>query len=484
MKPTENNKINWTICPVCHGQGKIMRGPSKKRRNLYQEELHAFNMNESGGIPPKPLNENLDICLHCTGSGLISSENVTPIDTKNYPRVAIIGGGIGGVALAVACLHRGIPFTLYERDKSFNERSQGYGLTLQQASKAIAGLGIFSLDGGITSTRHVVHNPDGKIIGEWGLRKWKKTQEEKTSKRKNVHIARQSLRSALLEKLNNPLSLKWGYTLNGFSKNADGDINLDFQVDGKREIVTTDLVVGADGIRSSVRTLLIGEDKTPLQYLGCIVILGICPLKSLGDTESQLLDSATVFQTVNGHERIYAMPYDNENIMWQLSFPMSEIDAKELSAKGSKAMKDEGLARLQYWHNPIPQMLSATIESQITGYPVYDRKLLDARLLQDKGDITLIGDAAHPMSPFKGQGANQALLDALTLARNITTTCGPYSEWRNVGLRKTLLNTFEQNMLGRTASKVQDSARAVELLHSDAVLHEGDEPRGRGLHVD
>lgn len=67
----------------------------------------------------------------------MTSENFTEIDTKNYPNIAIIGGGIGGVALAVACLHRGIPFTLYERDESFNTRSQGYGLTLQQASKAI-----------------------------------------------------------------------------------------------------------------------------------------------------------------------------------------------------------------------------------------------------------------------------------------------------------------------------------------------------------
>jgi 2-polyprenyl-6-methoxyphenol hydroxylase-like FAD-dependent oxidoreductase len=67
-------------------------------------------------------------------------------DTENYPHVAIIGGGIGGVALAVACLHRGIPFTIYERDNGFEARSQGYGLTLQQASKAIEGLGVFSLE--------------------------------------------------------------------------------------------------------------------------------------------------------------------------------------------------------------------------------------------------------------------------------------------------------------------------------------------------
>ena len=80
------------------------------------------------------------------------------MNTKDYPHVAIVGGGIGGVALAVACLHRGIPYTLYERDEDFDSRSQGYGLTLQQASKAIEGLGIFELKESLTSTRHVVHD--------------------------------------------------------------------------------------------------------------------------------------------------------------------------------------------------------------------------------------------------------------------------------------------------------------------------------------
>ncbi len=73
----------------------------------------------------------------CLGSGLHAADHPPVADTEHYPHVAIIGGGIGGVALAVACLHRGIPFTLYERDRDFSARSQGYGLTLQQACKAI-----------------------------------------------------------------------------------------------------------------------------------------------------------------------------------------------------------------------------------------------------------------------------------------------------------------------------------------------------------
>jgi len=477
----DDEKENWTICLECRGQGKVMQGPSKKKSRLYQSELSEFKLSDGNSSAPTPPEKSIDICLHCVGAGLLRAESVTQVDSKNYPNIAIIGGGIGGVAFAVACLHRGIPFMLYERDESFDVRPQGYGLTLQQASKAVEGLGVTSLDNGITSTKHVVHNASGKIIGEWGLRKWKKKLLEKTSKRKNIHIARQSLRSALLEKLSDSQSLKWGYTLNNFSYNKNGSVELDFKVGQNREVATVDLVVGADGIRSRVRELLIDEDVTPLQYLGCIVILGICPLSLLKNTKSSLLDSATVFQTVNGHERMYMMPYDSDTIMWQFSFPISEMDAKKLSGQGAEVMKNEVLSRVENWHDPIPQILLATPESQITGYPVYDRKLLDPELLQDAHNVTLIGDAAHPMSPFKGQGANQALLDALDLARNISIKCSPGSKWKEEGLRKTVLSNFEKEMLERTASKVLGSAKAVQLLHSDAVLHEGDEPRGRGI---
>ena len=95
--------------------------------------------------------------------------------------------------------------------------------------------------------------------------------------------------------------------------------------------------------------------------------------------------------------------------------------------------------------------------------------------------MTLIGDAAHPMSPFKGQGANQALLDALALARGIERGCRSLSQWREAGVRESVLTEFESEMLERSASKVNDSAAAARFLHSEIVLHEGDEPRGRCL---
>jgi 2-polyprenyl-6-methoxyphenol hydroxylase-like FAD-dependent oxidoreductase len=199
-------------------------------------------------------------------------------------------------------------------------------------------------------------------------------------------------------------------------------------------------------------------------------------LEALKGFENPLLDSATVFQTANGKERIYMMPYSSDSVMWQMSFPIAEKEAKEMSSKGAVTLKKEACIRAQ-WHDPIPQILNATLESEISGYPVYDRDLLKMELLELGKQITLIGDAAHPMSPFKGQGANQALLDALALARAISNGCRPKSQWRTAGIRNTVFSQFETEMLARTASKVIESAEAAKFLHSEVVLREGNEPR-------
>ena len=476
----ENKEASWTICLECQGRGKKSRKLRKKMRLRYQIEFDEFEKSKCEAAAPVRPRGHQYSCPNCCGSGLLPSTSRPIADKINYPHLAIIGGGIGGVALAVACLHRSIPFTLYERDSAFDTRSQGYGLTLQQASTAIAGLGILSLEKGVISTRHVVHTTEGRVIGEWGMRKWMASSSNTAPKRTNVHIARQSLRLALLEQLGGHDAVAWGHQLIGFKRFEDESVELSFQVQGLVKRTKADLVVGADGIRSSLRSLLIGENITPLRYLGCIVILGICPLAAIEGLDSSLLDSATVFQTANGNERIYVMPYASDAVMWQLSFPMPENEAKALSAQGPQALKDEACRRT-HWHDPIPQILAATQEAQVSGYPVYDRELLKSEFLAKGGAITLIGDAAHPMSPFKGQGANQALLDALALARAISKGCRPLSQWRETGLRSIVLTAFESEMLERSASKVKDSEEAAKFLHSDIVLHERDEPRGRSL---
>ena len=471
-----NTPTSHTTCPDCLGLGKQNRGLSKRAKQRYQKALEVYKRFPDNHKPVKP-KAHLQVCPTCSGSGLLPALQPLVPDTTRYPHVAIIGGGIGGTALAVACLHRGIPFTLYERDTDFAARAQGYGLTLQQAHTAVKGFGIDTLEQGIVSTRHIAHAPDGQVLGEWGMRKWD-TQTNATPKRTNIHIARQNLRLALLNQLSGADAIRWGHQLNGFNQTETG-IELQFDTQGNTTTAHADLLVGADGIRSSVRELLFEQELYPLRYLDCIVILGICALSALKNTAHELLDQKTVFQTANGNERMYMMPYDPEHIMWQFSYPLAEADAKSLSAQGAEALKLEVRKRTS-WHAPIPQIIKATPAALISGYPVYDRELLTPQDVAHSGPVTLLGDAAHPMSPFKGQGANQALLDALALARRITKVCKPNTSWKDTNLRKKILTPFETEMLNRSATKVKASARAASVLHSDQVLQERDGPRGGG----
>jgi salicylate hydroxylase len=390
-------------CRKCHGEGKVkQRRRSKKSRP------------NDPTIPTA----SFTICTTCQGSGLIRQDEFDINTTltslpSSLPTVAIIGGGIGGLALGLACWHRRIPFVVFERDKSFSQRHQGYGLTLQQASKALKGFGIQSLMNGITSTRHVVYTPNGDLVGEWGLRKWGRKQNtgRQDPKRQNVHIARQALRKQLLDSLQN--QVQWDCRLMSMNENEE-NVELTFLRSNGTEIKTqAEYVVGADGIRSTVRSLLFPttdqqqQVTTPLRYLGCVVVLGICPLDSLDSSvtaTTDLLDGHTVFQTADGTTRLYAMPYSETEYMWQLSFPIpQESDAVALTHQCR--WLDVALEKCANWHTPIPELLQATPVSLITGYPVYDRPaLLESHFQNAQRSssssssprrITLLGDAAQ-----------------------------------------------------------------------------------------
>lgn len=449
--------VEYSACPKCRGEGRIGRQASRKARLRHKRARLD--------TPPPTRWES---CATCEGTGLVSKNQAeTPQESCSF-HVAIIGGGIGGLALALACRHRSISCTVYERDSQFDQRSQGYGLTMQQASKALKAFGI-DLKGGVTSTKHVVHTPDGAVVGEWGMRKWGKSQKDKSPKRQNVHIARQGLRYQLLEALGGPEAVEWNCQLLQFMETKD-HVELKFSREGQQDPIQAkaQVVVGADGIRSTVREVLVGGNVTPLRYLDCIVILGICPTVDIASS-SPLLDGETVFQTADGTTRLYTMPYSSHEYMWQLSFPMTEDGAKALSSAGPSALKQEALVKCQSWHDPIPSLLMATPASLVSGYPVYDRALLSLEMLQNPR-VTLLGDAAFPMSPFKGQGANQALLDALSLSRTLCKS----SDTDLAGA----LRDYENEMLSRSAVKVKASAEAARFLHTNVAIQKGNVTRG------
>jgi hypothetical protein len=126
------------------------------------------------------------------------------------------------------------------------------------------------------------------------------------------------------------------------------------------------------------------EDARPFRYLGCIVVLGIAPTP-LG---SELADGETVFQTADGTTRLYAMPFaapgeetahaadeathrGRGEMMWQLSYPLDERDAKALSGRGAAALKAEALDRCGGWHDPIAELLRLTPERLVSGSVLY-----------------------------------------------------------------------------------------------------------------
>jgi 2-polyprenyl-6-methoxyphenol hydroxylase-like FAD-dependent oxidoreductase len=142
-----------------------------------------------------------------------------------------------------------------------------------------------------------------------------------------------------------------------------------------------------------------------------------------------------VFETVDGSARIYAMPFTTTSTMWQLSFPCSEKDARSF-AKDPKKLKAHIESLCANWHDPVPNMLASTKIDDMAGYPVYDREPLDFATLRPTGSenrrVTLIGDAAHPMTPFKAQGANQAVADAVLLARCLSEGVKTFGAARGV----------------------------------------------------
>lgn len=605
----------WTVCDTCAGEGRVRRKHwSKKARFKQQQQQQPKEYATAAGTPPRRTPPPTDVCKACQGTGLQREAQTQTTahadDEESFPdasgdaslllsntyrrnpppllpsqrrrvlNVAVIGGGIGGLAFAAACQHRGLSVTVYERDSTFLERKQGYGLTLQQAASQLAALGISTpLSSGITSTKHIVHDERGNVKGTWGMRHWQQNEnngsnnmgdadgeatpcvrklargnideaaatsllqtneideaddgslKRRKNKRQNVHIARQALRYELLKAATaaescrlqqvaaiaetaaatttiDPSSsvIQWGHRL-VHHQEMDDHVQLTFFVDDENGATRTvqrraDIVVGADGIRSQVRQQLIGtENDIPLRYLGCIVILGICPLASVVNAQSSLLDGETVFQTADGTTRVYMMPYSKTEYMWQLSFPVSEAEAAVLSSRGPAALQQEALLRCGAWHSPVPDILSATPVDLVSGYPVYDRAILQPKDLERSCKdsnrprrVTCLGDAIHCMSPFKGQGANQALLDALSLARSLykalrsasakdatpsaqhgTTSSAP--KMSAVDIEQAILH-YEAEMLERSAAKVKASADAAYFLHTDIAIQEGNVTRG------
>ena len=381
-------------------------------------------------------------------------------------KIVIIGGGIGGFALGIGLLQNGYEdVMIYERDSGMEVRRQGYGLTILQGINALKKLNVFDqikeLD--TPSRSHFIFNKDGSLIGFFGTIFWpEENHQPKSRKKYNLHCQRQDLRRILMNKYislhpQHEQGIQWNHKLNHIDRLSH---KISFSNDLRIDKV--DLLIGADGINGLVRSFKSDPQlDCPLNYLGMIVVLGIT-----GGIDHYLMRDR-VFQTMDGSFRLFAMPFskfkEEESIMWQLSFPTSLDFANELS-KNLQLLKDYLLDKLNDWHSPIPQMIQNTKLELMMGIPAFDRDLISSSTNEDKDllPIVLIGDASHPMSPFKGQGANQALLDALDLSQLMKDHDG-----NDLHL---LINEYEKQMFKRVESKVMESRERVKTFHRPEAL--------------
>ena len=423
--------------------------------------------------------------------------------------ICIVGSGIGGSALArFLMLHSpSCSVRVFEKDQSFSCRIQGYGLTMQQGGMALKSLKIDDAIRKVDTQNdvHYVFEPSGKLTSAFGGALYDHTRDDNTirsakatgevqKKRYNLHLPRQKLRELLME----DVSIDWSHQYLSHKIDGDNVIAIMQTETGETIEVHCKALVGADGINSKVRNTITPPERNKLNYLGMLVVLGWA--KNGDDT----LYRRTTFQTFGGDDttgtRLFTMPFTESELFWQLSFPCSVEEAESLRI--NKPLLIETIIKItKSWHHPITELLSNTDPANISATPVYDKG--ESYPFQDSdytpsGPVTLLGDAAHPMSPFKGQGANQALLDACylgeilhlkTIKRIEKAAKGVYvgkKKARKLGLdqkpKETILEEpdtrtvsermriFEKEMYHRSESKVIGSREMARKLHFTGIV--------------
>ena len=170
-----------------------------------------------------------------------------------------------------------------------------------------------------------------------------------------------------------------------------------------------DILVGADGLRSKTRAALFGPEKP--RHAGYTVWRAVVELAEPGE---ELLPWGTGFESWGRGARFGCAHIGKGRVYWFATdnAPKSEKDGPPGSAAGPKEML---LRLLRSRHRTAGELIEAMVEDAILRTDVYDREPLDEHW--GEGRVTLLGDAAHPMTPNLDQGAGQAMEDAVVLAR-------------------------------------------------------------------
>ena len=364
--------------------------------------------------------------------------------------VCIIGGGVGGLATAAALSDVGVASLVFERDKALGARRAGYGMTLSNDAKGpLAQLQILDKcrEMDCVSTAHWVFAGDGSIRGYYG-RGLSADAVDGAGRSGSLRVRRQQLREVLCARVA-PDSIHWSHVLQSIDE-AEDHVLATF-ADGTT--CKCDILVGCDGVRSRVRELreakLRPALRRPLANVGVGVVVGLSTFRH------ELVEKRG-FYVLDGGARLFTMPFSEKLTMWQLSFGSGEVDLQapdiigQCEAYATKWANVGGIAA---------KLVRATRADDVWAAPFRDRGAMAVEAAS-RSRVTVLGDACHPMTCFKGQGANQALADAALLARRLA---------ERGDVPKTL-RRFEREMVQRAGPRAAASHQAAVLLHSPAAL--------------
>ncbi len=312
------------------------------------------------------------------------------------PHVAVVGGGIGGLAVAAALSRKGVKVSLFERAERFEEVGSGIAMF----ANAMRVLGALGLSEDVKARGNPIHRmsvlaPDGAVLVTDDVR-W----HEALTGMPSIIIRRPALHAALLAAVP-PACISLAHDLVVLEPLIDGVV-LHFD-DGKE--ARADCVIGADGLHSTVRKQLWGAQ--PLRYSGARCWRGIAT--------GIRLPQANTFSVIQGKGPQFGLaPLGPDSAYWFAKYPG---DAQ--GGPGNGAAAKAHLASLfEGWALDAAHVVAATDDDQTIRTDLYDRPPL-ARW--GSGRVTLRGDAAHPMLPALGQGGAMALEDALVLSMHLTS---------------------------------------------------------------
>jgi 2-polyprenyl-6-methoxyphenol hydroxylase-like FAD-dependent oxidoreductase len=304
-------------------------------------------------------------------------------------RLIIAGGGIGGTAAALALHRAGFEVTLYERAAAFTEVGAGMSLW-PNATRVLDALGVLDqlLSVGEPFTRFNLLKPDGRMIS---------TVDMGGYATPSLCLHRADLHRCLRDRL--PAgSLEVGQRLVFFVQDEKGVTakfasGLEVRADG---------LIAADGINSVVRAQLHGT--VPPIYRGYCIWRGIAP-------QGCEIVRAHISETWGAGQRFGILPMGGGRTCWYATRngPPSKPDAPE-------GRKEEVHQLFKDWHHPIPALIEATEQAMIMKNDAQDRPPLRS---WGDGRVTLLGDAAHPITPNVGQGACMAVEDAACVAKSL-----------------------------------------------------------------